>query len=565
MNMKKTIAAVAACAMAVSAMATTVSAVDENATEVKSVHYDLTIKSKAKSATFTFTAKSITGANGTDPYLLEIYAPKSIVPKMNNKVTVTVADKSTQTSQTIVFNADSSAADYDGLASVLTDSEYDPNFRIYKESTAAAGAAAGGTIGDLVPFTTSLSDASLPAVKYDATKAADAKAIKGSVYKIEVPATSTIYKAFVAGGTNDLDVTVTMADVPVVSTATQGSVNTALVNEQTIGLKTMDTGAQKAVNARGTVTESEVKKPMKTTANTTTGTPGTIFNRLSTAGVRNVDGGFYQNAPAVINDMIANYDDVVFTFNTATDNVLSAEWLNGKESWIGNAANFADYYASGVPGVESWMGSDRYKSFPQDLYNLFGDEGTGYTYSDSYVFNNLFNAALIANNGYTMNQSSTQPFQYSATSVSFSWADMTGGNSYASVADTVMGLQLATSSLWYWDSMDVKAYELAAEDAGSGEGVDGDGDTIDDGEGDVDDSDIDDSDIDDSDIDDSDIDDTDVDTDVDADVDTDVDADVDADDTTPVENNPHTGNAPIALAVIPVALAAAAVVAKKRG
>ena len=44
MNMKKTIAAVAACAMAVSAMATTVSATE--ATEVKSVHYDLTLKSK---------------------------------------------------------------------------------------------------------------------------------------------------------------------------------------------------------------------------------------------------------------------------------------------------------------------------------------------------------------------------------------------------------------------------------------------------------------------------------------------------------------------------------------
>ena len=34
---------------------------------------------------------------------------------------------------------------------------------------------------------------------------------------------------------------------------------------------------------------------------------------------------------------------------------------------------------------------------------------------------------------------------------------------------------------------------------------------------------------------------------------------------TPVVSNPGTGNAPIALAVIPVALAAAAVVAKKRG
>lgn len=49
----------------------------------------------------------------------------------------------------------------------------------------------------------------------------------------------------------------------------------------------------------------------------------------------------------------------------------------------------------------------------------------------------------------------------------------------------------------------------------------------------------------------------------DEDEDVDVDDEVEADDTTADAVNPSTGNSPIALAVIPVALAAAAVVAKK--
>ena len=90
------------------------------------------------------------------------------------------------------------------------------------------------------------------------------------------------------------------------------------------------------------------------------------------------------------------------------------------------------------------------------------------------------------------------------------------------------------------------------------------GDVVDDV--DVDDTDdvVDDADdVDVDDTDDVDVDDTDDTADVDVD-DTDDTADVDVDDTADVPaENPGTGNSPIALAVIPVALAAAAVVAKK--
>ena len=531
MNMKKTIAALAACAMAVSAMATTVSAEE---TEVKSVHYDLTIKSKVKTADLVFTAKSVTGTATAITLKLDASVIKAITPS----VTVAVADKSTKTSYTFTFTADSSSADYDGTTTW------------------------NGT----------------DTLTIDLTKA---------------QATS-IQQAF-ANANNELDITVTLKDAILQDGIDQGKMNIALGNVmKDVGTDATDatpdgtpdytdltqtkflenplinlkiagiTEAENIVNAKGTVKDNDVKQPMMTNANTASNKAGTadIFARLATKGTKSNDSE-YVNAPAVINDMIANYDDVRFTFNTAADNVLTEKWCKDN-SWA-SASLFPGYYVTGIPSAQSWMGDDTFKSFPQHLYNLFGDESTGYTYSDSYTFNNLFNAALVANNGYTMNQSSVKPFEYSKTSVSFSWGDLTNNaGQFVSPANAITKLQLATSSVWYWDSMDVVGLEVAADDASTDAGIEDDGADLDDGADADDDADIDADDDVDAD-DDADVDaDDDADVDADDDADADVDADVDAADDT-VAENPGTGNAPIALAVIPVALAAAAVVAKKRG
>ena len=518
MNMKKTIAAVAACAMAVSAMATTVSAVDENATEAKSLHYDLTVKETIHTATLTFTAKS---AKVSDTVGIAITVPK-YVTALADKVNVAVADKSTKTAYTFEFNSNSGAAGYDGTAA-----QYD----------------------------------------LDGDK-------KNDVYVIDFGKVNgtAIQKAF--QNSEALDITVTMADVPV--TADQATVNGDLTSDtptikaellsavnynatskiySPVGATTTPSVATTStdlkngkLNGAAAVKNIDVKKPMKTTANTTTGTYD-IITRLGEKNTLNNYGGSYKNVKAVLNDMVANYDDVVFTFNTATTKVI--------EDGL-----YAGMYNSGLPGVEDWKGTDC-TSFPQHLYNKFGDEGSGFTYSDSYVFNNLFNAALIANNNYTMNQSSVTPFEYSKTSVSFSWSDMTGGNSFVSVASAIDSLQLATSSTWYWDSMDVKGYVLAADDASTDAGIEDEGDDLDDADADAD-ADADDDTVADDDV----AADDDVDADVDADDDVAADDDAAADDTVAddtTDANPATGNAPIALAVIPVALAAAAVVAKKRG
>ena len=556
MNMKKTIAAVAACAMAVSAMATTVSAVDENATEAQSLHYDLTIKEEAKVSSLSFVAKDIK----FDAKQLAIFYPvntlkgfdatKSVAAKdfsaLNNTITVVATDLSTKQYYTFTFTANTGSKEYDGTTSF---------YYVNKDGQDVNDAT--GTVTD--------------------------RTAVGAVLRVDLENSTQgkgILNAF-AGGTTQIDVSV-KHDTNALTFDDQGALS-ASVSTQKIYCQLDDahtypevvdsaaiadpkTAANVMANGKGELVKTDVKKPMKTVSNTKSNT-AEIFGRLGTKGTKSKDSN-YVNVSAVVNDMIANYDDVVFTFNTATDNVFTKAYLDANENagnWSTNSIKrlYQDYYVTGVPTADSWMGEDTFKSFPQALYNLFGDEGTGNVYSDSYTFNNLFNAALVANNELTMNQSSITPFVYSKTAVSFSWSDMTGGNAFVHPASALRTLQLATSSDWYWDSMDVTGYTLAADDASTDAGANDDGEDLDDADDAGDDADIDDGaddiddgagDVDADDTDDVDTDDTDA-----ADDTTDV-----ADDTV-VPENPATGNAPIALAVIPVALAAAAVVAKKRG
>lgn len=531
MNMKKTIAAVAACAMAVSAMATTVSAVDENATAAKSIHYDLTLKKEINNCDFTFSLMSVT----TAPTSFNVYVPTSMF-KFNDQLAFTRELNITAGSRSFDFTANKKLPNYDGCLTVSMQ-KYDATNTAWEESSIADGA-------DYVVYTVDLTKGNGVAIAnlLDASGTDQGKTVTITLKNLEATKGQEAVNDALIKGT-DVDGSGTaLANIESLVDSTSGAVITA------IGC----TDGTNLFNGRATVSANEIKEPMKTIANTTSNT-AEIFDILGKKGSKNKDSS-YVNVSAVINDMIANYDDVVFTFNTATENVLTDDILD-KHTWYANDTlrRYVDYYVTNIPTAESWMGDSQFKSFAQHLYNLYGDEDSGFLYSDSYTFNNLFNAALVANNGYTMNQSTVAPFEYSKTSVSFSWSDLTGGNGFVSAASYVNTLQLATSSDWYWDSMDVTGYELAAEDATTEAGDTDEGEDIDDSEDE--DFDIDDEDVDDvEDIEDED------DTD-DVDVDVDDEDEVEA----PVVENPKAGNAPIALAVIPVALAAAAVVAKKRG
>lgn len=301
-----------------------------------------------------------------------------------------------------------------------------------------------------------------------------------------------------------------------------------------------------------------------------------IISYLENANVNGEDKG-YKNVGAVLNDAIENFETVTFKFNTAqsavgfavaetkiTSNtyravpVLKTEVYSeyAKAAAVLNAQEYGNYtYANrdlheviGVYVANDWEGSTVYKEFGDHTYDWFySPEGTGMLGMD-WGGQNLFAGALIVNEGYTMSLNNTEYFDWTKTAISFDWdAIMDGAATTNNYATYIHSMKLATSNMWFWDSMEVELVAGESDDVSADAGVDADDETLDD---DDDDSDI---------VADDDDDEPVVDDDDDEPV-----AD-DVDEPAPVVTNPPTGNASVALAVIPVALAAAAIVAKKRG
>ena len=320
----------------------------------------------------------------------------------------------------------------------------------------------------------------------------------------------------------------------------------------------------------------------------------------------------YSNVRAVINDAIANYDSVQFTFNTATRGIKwgyrkydaagtkdtghvdgftskNAAYMGASADVIdttkgdtdkgtdvyGNASIFA-YYNDDVASATTTAADTSYKSFARGIYNGYdqansntnnnanlgfwsgyGQEG-GNFYGYDFTQQNLFGAALVVNEYQTMSLSDTDFFDWGTTSITFDWDAIYANtnavpNAYASY---IQSLKLVTSIEWYWDNMVVTATMDEADDATMGAGTESDEDTLDEGDEALDDGDIS---LEDEGEDEAA-------NDVDETEEEDAgDVEEPSTDTVEATANPGTGNAPIALAVIPVALAAAAVVAKKRG
>ena len=283
----------------------------------------------------------------------------------------------------------------------------------------------------------------------------------------------------------------------------------------------------------------------------------------------------YSNVLPVLNDAIENYESVTFTFNTAADgiawtveNTVKGEkafdkfyGTTGKygpngtyEEAVKNATNFAWESTSNVQGKiipvysSEWYADTSYKSFTQHLYNGTADSYAPY----DAVFNgegfmgfdwtgyNLFQGALVVNESLTMSLAETDYFDWTATSLSFDWdAIMDGAMTSNSYATYLHSLKLATSTTWYWDNMTVTLTAGAADDVEAEAGVEADDEELAEEE----------------------VEEEVVEEEV---VEEEVEEEVAEPEVEVEVENPTTGNASVALAVIPVALAAAAVVAKKR-
>jgi hypothetical protein len=258
---------------------------------------------------------------------------------------------------------------------------------------------------------------------------------------------------------------------------------------------------------------------------------------LNTAGVKYIgraekyvstvaDAGDYVNVMAVLNDTIANYD-VKFTFNTAAQPV----WVKTDD---GDAKTNGKYN-----GVYHADGDKQYTSFAQNLYGLYGNDASyvpfyatnGSFFTSPGVNYSLFQGGLIVNDTYSMQLADTEIFAYSGTGIAFDMNTIKDNAvaNYNSWITYVQSLRLATSTEWYWDNLTITWAAPVEDSVATGEGIGSDEVTLDDepaAEDEV--------------------------------------AVPEAEVEVPVAPNPATGNSAVALAVIPVALAAAAIVAKKR-
>lgn len=479
MNMKKTMAAIAAGAVAVSAMATTVSALQDATITYNLVdNYSAWDVWNAPTSTVEYT---INCEAGVYPTTIQTYVASNSGKNLTMKVASNAAGEQ---NKFYTYSADKGALNYN------------PN---YTGSTLTITNEFAGYTGALSITMTVSGDAWCDGSNKDERIAS----------------------------TN-----VKLAAVDLTTVADKGSV-TPLV------LKAFNDGKPEQTTAR---------IPFKTDL---TGNKD-VINYLQTA---NVAGDFnttksYVNVKAVLNDAIENYDSVTFTFNTATENIGYVVNGNYKDIYTDNywngcnakgdyldAINAAGGDASKLTAVytDKEGSTDKYKSFAQHLYtNNYAPEGTGYVGFD-WAGLNLFQGALVVNESITMSLAETDYFDWAATSLSFDWdAIMDGamtGNDYAT---WLHSMKLATSSTWYWDNLIVTLTAGAEED-----GVDTEAGVV------ADDEEL-------------------AEEEVEEEVTEEVEEEVEEPEVEVEVSNPTTGNASVALAVIPVALAAAAVVAKKR-
>lgn len=610
MNMKKTIAAIAAGAVAVSAMATTVSAV-----ESKTLNYNLTATLQNQingKVTLKATFPNVTLTAGQDVII------NVVGMQWNDKFVVTGNYIDTNKAiDPITFTRDIWSEGYSAQTEAMLswDGAHIPVKTVNDGSPALIGSAASGAVEAVDPVLESATAvATIGGVKKTvAVNLGDFK-LNQDVSGVAAGATKA-FQLTSDGTTWNVDPATFGIDAAGVATADAADVIDITYTAPKAGVEgkpaTEGTKANITVTATLSTNDASWEDVNKKVQNHTYGiTYNGVFGNATTSGktdataykmpfMTNVpsaitgadnvdivaylqganllgsvtDPKSYSNVRAVLNDAVENYEGVTFTFNTAVQTVKFAVVEGSRYSPVikSTAASYDDarkeltsqvknaagdlvdkydqktHYIIGIYTENSWEGTDRYKEFGEHTYDWnYAPEATGFTGYD-WGGTNLFAGALIINEHLTMSLSNAEYFDWTKTSVSFDWeAIMDNAATANSYATYIQSMKLATSAIWFWDSMDVVLTAGEADDVSADAGAEVDDATLDDeGDEEIDgDEEEDPAPVDDEEEDPAPV----------------------VDETpAPVVTNPPTGNASVALAVIPVALAAAAIVAKKRG
>ena len=548
MNMKKTIAGVMAGAMAVSAMATVVSADQDSI----SLTYDLKTYVENKNATKAQVQFVINYANGASDYGFTA-ADDTITVGINAGTwfgTTQVPGElhDVEVSFTSLKNLKTETGSVTVTQKWVRDGQNDTGDYVIKNYTPVstlggstftidldkAGTSTGGTKLNISGFNNDTLGQSASAFDYS---------FQSGVIKLnyEVPATVTTSLADgdLAFGWNGKTVLEWLG----VNTQGDKTLGQADLVAGTSAKVTGITGAAQPVSVGAFKAGANDEKiyPLKSTLTN----PANVTTALTT---RKAGGKYYTNPVAVLNDAIANNENVVFEFKsyngyvaTAKSKLFGGDWIDidraygyqtNSQDWFN--PTFGQHLYTNLDNSYSLMGSTEF-----DMYG---------SYSSAWA-QNLFTGAIVVNSGLTMQLSDTDKFNWGSDSLSFDWFAITDEGKVTEAKTFLTKMLLYTPVDWYWDSLTVTVGNLETDEVEPGAGAIDDGDEIDDGGDEIVIDPVDE--IDDPVV-----------------VDTEPVVVTEAPvETTPVApvSSPKTGNAPVALAVIPVALAAAAVVAKKRG
>ncbi len=543
MNMKKTMAAIAACAVAVSAMATTVSAVED-----QTLNYDLKLSTDvytAGTAVLTATFAGVDPSTNTAIGIKNIPSTYEVVD-----VTITIKDTSGDAGSKVLKYSNDWNADYyywdaaDGIVVVdgkavngITDADVTVNVKVKHDLTGWA------TPGALAPTLDAAGTIGAIGVWDWATNALDGTETTSTVLASGVTQATktTLQRPMETTLNNNYDIIDYLTDKgyvnvgPVLNDAIENYETTTFIFNSAKDRVRFEAVVEDAVTDEATLTglKSATKAGAFEKVNTEIAKLNNELGKLEKA---------LEDAEAAVADPENPTDDETAAIEAAQKAV--DEKVAVLEKW--EAADVLWYYTTETDD------STDYSKFTQHLYNgqvsdyFFAKDPSGYLGLD-WAGYNLFQGGLVINEGWTMSLADTTMFDWGESTVSFNWDAIADAaqtsNAYALYLHT---MELATSVDWYWDSMDVVLTAGAVDDATSDAEAEADDETLD--EEPIEEEEIVEEEIVEEEI----VEEEEV-----------VEEEVVEEEEVEV-SNPTTGNASVALAVIPVALAAAAVVAKKR-
>jgi len=275
---------------------------------------------------------------------------------------------------------------------------------------------------------------------------------------------------------------------------------------------------------------------------------------------------------SVLNDAIANDLDVQFTFTSAAGNIVTAA-THARQKWTKFGESLS--YDPGSTWSKTAFGQHLYSN----KYNNVSAPWNGASFTPAYTYNasdatsdmygsyssawaqNLISAGLVVNSELTMQLNDTKKLVWNENQLTFNWFDVTDETKITRANQILTTMLLYTPVDWYWDSLDVTVIEPEEEeDVNAGEGIEEDGEVLDE---EIEEEEVEEEEVEEEE---EDWEEEEVEEETEPEIE---EVEVEETEAEVVEvapvASPKTGNSPIALAVIPVALAAAAVVAKKRG